>query len=170
MEFRIHKSGLHYYNSHNKHFVFINPVSGNKVGYTQRHIKRAEFVRTLYTKLCYLSWKDFKWVIRSNQIKDFSVTVEDVNVSLKIWGKNIAALKGNTTRRKPNTIARDSVKILMYLMKLHKEVFLTLDIFCVNNIPLFFTLIRKICFTSVNRLANHTVLQIFAALKEIYQY
>ena len=96
------------------------------------------------------------------------MTVEDIDVALNIWGKNIAALKVKTTRSKPNTVERDSVKIPMELLKLHKEVFLTLDIFFVNNIPLLLTLSRKICFTAVNHLANRTVPQIFAAFKKIY--
>ena len=84
-----------------------------------------------YADLCYPSWKDFKWVIRSNHIKDCPVTVEDFDVALKISGKNITALKEKTARSKPNTVARDYVKIFMDLLKLHKEVFLTLDIlFC----------------------------------------
>ena len=98
------------------------------------------------------------------------MTVEDVDVALKIWGKNIAALKGKSTRSKQNTVARDYLKIPMDLLKLHKEVFLTLDIFFVNKIPFLLTLSRKICFTAVNHLANRTVPQIFAAFKEIYQY
>ena len=75
MEFRMHKSGLHYYDPQNKHFVFINTVSGNKEGYTQRQVKGAEVASTLYAKLGYPSWKDFKWVIRINQIKDCHVIV-----------------------------------------------------------------------------------------------
>ena len=67
--------------------------------------------------------------------KDCPVIVEEVDVALNIWGKNIAALNEKTTRRKPNAVARDSVKIPMDLLKLHKEVFLTLDIFFVNKIP-----------------------------------
>ena len=63
-------------------------------------------------------------VIRSNHIKDFPVALEDVDVALKIWGKNIVALKGNNTRSKPNTLARDSLKISMGLLKIHREVFL----------------------------------------------
>ena len=98
------------------------------------------------------------------------MTEEDVGVTLKIWGKNIASLKVNTDRSKPNIVARDSVKITMDLLKLHKEVFLTLDIFFVNKIPFLLTLSRKICFTAVNHLANGTVPQIFAAFKEIYHY
>jgi hypothetical protein len=58
----------------------------------------------------------------------------------------------------------------MELMKLHKEVFLTTDIFFVNKIPFFLTLSHKICFTAVNHLADRTVPQIFKAFKEMYQY
>ena len=71
------------------------------------------------------------------------MTVEDVDVALNIWVKNIAALKGNTTRSKQNTVAREYVKIPMDLLKLHKEVLLTLDILFVNKIPLLLTLRRK---------------------------
>jgi hypothetical protein len=170
MEFRMHESGLHYYDPRNDDFVFVTTVSGNKQGFTQRQIKGAELARTLYTTLSYPSWKDFKWVIRSNQIKDCPVTVQDVDVAFKIWGKNIAALKGKTTRTKPDPVAKDFVKVPNDLLKLHKEVFLTVDIFFVNKIPFFLTLSRKICFTAVNHLADRTVPQIFKAFKEIYQY
>jgi hypothetical protein len=114
--------------------------------------------------------KDFKWVIQSNHIKDFPVTVQDIDVARKIWGKNIAALKGKTTLSKSIPVARDYVKVPMELMKIHKKVFLTTYIFFVNKIPFFLTLSRKICFTAVNHFADRTVLQIFKAFKEIYQY
>ena len=41
MEFRMHKSGLHYYDPRNKHFAFVNTVSINKEGYTQSQVKGA---------------------------------------------------------------------------------------------------------------------------------
>jgi hypothetical protein len=100
--------------------------------------------------------KDFKWLIQSNQIKDCPVAVQDINVARKIWGKNIAALKGKTTRSKSIPMAREYVKVLY--------------IFFVNKIPFFFTLSRKIFFTAVNHLADHTVPQVFKAFKEMYQY
>jgi hypothetical protein len=114
--------------------------------------------------------KDFKWVIRSNQIKDCPVTIQDIDVTTKIWGKNIAVLKGNTARSKTHLVDRDHVKVTKELLKVHKEVFLTTDIFFVNKIPFFLTLSRKICFTAVNHLADRTVPQIFNASKEMYQY
>jgi hypothetical protein len=114
--------------------------------------------------------KDLNWVVRSNQIKDFPVTVQDVDVAVKIWGKNIAVLKGKTKRIKTNPLARDYVKVPMELLKLHKEVFMTTDIFFMNNIQFLLTFSCKICFTAVNHFADRTVPQIFKAFKEMYQH
>jgi hypothetical protein len=114
--------------------------------------------------------KDFNSVICSNQIKDCPVTIQDIDVAMKIWGKNTVTLKVKTTRRNTNPVARDYVKVPKDLLKHHKEVFLTTDIFFVNKISFFVTLSRNICITVVNHLANRTVPQIFKAFKEMYQY
>ncbi len=102
-------------------------------------------------------------MIQSNQIRDCPVTVQDVEAVHKSWGKNVVTLKGKTTRTKPIDVARDFVKIPKELLKLHKEVFLTADIFFVNNIPFFITLSRKTCFTAVNHLPDRKVKNIFKA-------
>jgi hypothetical protein len=113
--------------------------------------------------------KDLKWVIWSNQIKDCPMTIQNIDIATKIWGKNIAALKRKTTWRKRHPSAMDYVKVPKELLKLHKEVFLTTDIFFVNKIPFSLTLSQKICFTAVNHLADRTVPQIFKTFKEMYQ-
>ena len=145
-------------------------MADNKKGFTWHQIKDTEAARALYMTLNYPSLKDFKWIIWSNQIKDCPVTVTDIEVAQKIWGKSIAALKGKTTCSKLSIVAPDSIKILSKLLNLHKEVFLTADIFFVNNIPFFLTYSWKICFMSVSHLANCKVLEVFKAFKEIYQY
>ena len=169
MEFQMHKSGLHYFDPReHQHIAFITTVSGNKEGFTKRQIKGAKAARDLYTTLNYPSLNDFKWVIPSNQIKDCPVTVQDIDVAIKIWGKNIAVLKGKTTWSKPEVVARDFIKVPMKLMNLHKEVFLMADIFFVNKIPFFLTMSQKICFTAINHLMDRTAPLIFKAFKEIY--
>ena len=101
MHFKMHSSGLHYYDPQDDNFTFnIHTVSENKMGFTKRQLKAAELARTLYSNLGYPSMKDFKWVIQSNQIKDCPITVDDIVTAHKIWGKDIAALKGKTTRSK----------------------------------------------------------------------
>jgi hypothetical protein len=171
MEFCMQTCGVHYYDPRNeKHLAFVNTVSENKEGFTKMQIKGVELAQTLYKTLSNPSMKYFKCVIQSSHIKDCPVTFQDIDVDLKIWGKNIAALKGKTTRRKMIPVARDYVKVPLELMKLHKEVFLMTYIFFVNKNPFFLTLSRNITFTAVNHLADHTVPKIFKAFKEINQY
>jgi hypothetical protein len=91
----MHESGLHYYEPmKEQHLTFIKTVSENKEGFTKRKIKGAELAQTLYKTLSYPSMKDFKWVIRSNQINDCPVTIQDIDVALKIWGETSPRLKG----------------------------------------------------------------------------
>jgi hypothetical protein len=124
----------------------------------------------MYKTLSFPSMKDLKWVIRRNQIKYCPVTIQDIDVAMKIWGKNIAALKGKTTWSKTHPVARDYVKVPKELLKIHKEVFLTTDIFFVNKIHFFLTLSCNIYFTAVNHLADSTVPQILKSFNEMYQY
>jgi hypothetical protein len=65
---------------------------------------------------------------------------------------------------------RDFVKVPKDLLKLHKEVTMTADIFFVNKIPFFLTLSRKICFTAVNHLLDRKVATIYKAFEEIYRF
>lgn len=170
MEFVMHESGLHYYDprQYNAH-AFVNTVYENKQGFSKRQIKGAEAARTLYATLHYPSMKDFKWILRSNQIKNCPVTVNDAENAVAIWGKNIAALKGKTTRSKPSPVAADFIKIPPELLKIKKDVFLTADIFFVNKIPFLLTLSRNICLTTVRDLESRKAEVIFQGFKDIYQ-
>jgi hypothetical protein len=48
MEFKMHKSGLHYYDSRKEqHMTFVNTVSKNKTGFANWKIKCAEIARNL---------------------------------------------------------------------------------------------------------------------------
>jgi len=79
-------------------------------------------------------------------------------------------LKGKTTRSKPETVARDNVKVPAELLRLHKEAFLTADSFFVNKTPFFLALSKKMCFMAINHLADQKVATIFAAFKETHQH
>jgi hypothetical protein len=101
MQFWMYSSGLHYFDLRDESFTFISTVADNMKQFTKQQIQCVEVAKALYMKLSYPSMKDFKWVIQSNQIKDCPVMVQDIDVTSKIWGKDVAALKGKTTRHKP---------------------------------------------------------------------
>jgi hypothetical protein len=169
MEFKMHYSGLHYYDPKDN-LVFIQTVSDNKKNYTKRQVSGAERARALYATLGYPSMKDFRWAVQSNQIMDCPVTVQDIDVAHAIWGKNIAALKGKTTRKKPIPVADSVMRVPTELLRLHKDVFLTCDIFFVNTIPFFISLSRRICFTGTSHLKDRSVEEVMKAVKEINMF
>ena len=111
MLFKMHSSGLHYWDPINEDFSFINTVEENKGVFTKQQIANEDKARELYASLAYPSNADYKWILKSNQIKDCPVLIEDAKVAMKIWGPNIAALKGKTTWTTPKHVMTDLVKI-----------------------------------------------------------
>ena len=91
--FRMHHSGLHFFDPRGDDFAFVTTVEDNKIPFSKRQIERAEKARTLHASLGYPSERDLKWILRSHQIKDCPVTVQDAEIAFKIWGPNIASLK-----------------------------------------------------------------------------
>jgi hypothetical protein len=82
-------SGLHYFDPKDQDFMFVSMVAENKKEFMKRQIQRAKVARSLYCKLGFLSMKDYKFVIQKNQIKDCPVTVTDIDITFKIWGKDM---------------------------------------------------------------------------------
>jgi len=169
MEFRKHSTGLHFYNPTHDDMVFVATVASNETNYTERQRQGAARAKDLYERLAYPSIKDFKWAVMSNQIMDCPITVDDVNVAHALWGKNIAALKGKTTRKKTIPVATSTMPVPPGLLNLHKDVTLTADVFFVNKIPFFLSLSRKICYTAVTDLVNRQVPTIFEAFKQVFR-
>ena len=89
---------------------------------------------------------------------------------MKIWGPNIAALKGKTTQSTPKHVITVIVKIPVEIRVLHKFITISIDILFVNKIKFFITLSQKICFTTVTHLLNPKTDTIFKAFKGIFKY
>jgi hypothetical protein len=168
----MHESGLHCYDplqENAEQMAFVNTVAENMSKFSKREVKGAEAAKALHVALERPSIDNYNWIVRSNQIKDSPVTLRDVQVATSIWGKSFSKFEGSTTRTKSIPVSRDYVKIPKELLNLHREVFLTADIFFVNKIPFFLTFSQKNYFTAVNQLANRTVPQMFQAFKEACQ-
>jgi hypothetical protein len=59
MIFRMHCSGLHYYDPSEEGFTFIETVDNNKLAFTKRQLQGAERAKVLYAGLGFPSVKDF---------------------------------------------------------------------------------------------------------------
>jgi hypothetical protein len=70
------------------------------------------------------------------------VTVQDVNNAHHIYGRDLANIRGKTTRRKPQHVQIDYVQIPWDFVKMHKYVTLAADVMFVNGLPFLVTLSR----------------------------
>ena len=55
--------------------------------------------------------ENFKHMLKTNLITDCPVTTKDVNVAEKIFGPDIGALKGRTTRLRPSVVREDEIEV-----------------------------------------------------------
>ena len=170
MIFRMHSSGLHFYDPRRSEFLFMVTVEDNMKSFMKQQIMAAEKARNLYAGLAYPSLTDFKWILKSNQIHECPVSYEDANTAEKIWGPSIAALKGKTTQKTHEKVTSDIVAIPTEIRELHRIVTMSIDVFFVNKIPFLLTLSRNICFSTVTHLSNQKAATIFAVFKSIFIY
>ena len=93
-------------------------VSGNKARFTIREVKKAEHARKIMEQLGYPSESDMKSIILQGGIVNIPVTTSDVARAEVIFGRDLAVIKGKSTRGRPtaepqlNRVRKAEVKIL----------------------------------------------------------
>jgi hypothetical protein len=161
---------LHYYDPSVRH-SFVQTVQENESGYSKRQLDRAKEARSLYAKVGHPSTKDFKAMVRNNMIMNCPINVDDIERAEKVYGKNIAALKGKTTKTSPNPVVTDYVEVPPGIMEANSKVVLTADVFFVNKLPFFMSISRDIAFTTAEHITRRTksvLLRSVLKVKAIY--
>ena len=148
--------------------AFIQSVEDNKKLFTKRQVEGAERAKQLYEVIGFPSWQDLKTVVRMNQIKNCPITLEDIKVCEKIFGLNIAALKGKTTRSKPPVVVNDWVEVPRELKLAHQGIILCADILFIEEIPFLMTVSKHLKFITIRFLPNQKKDTIAKALDETF--
>jgi hypothetical protein len=135
--------------------------------YTKRQVEDAKKARKLYSILGYPTVANFKHIIKQNLIKNCPVTVEDINIAEKIYGMDIAVLKGKTTRRNPPRVKDDLIEIPMELISKHKNLYYYMDLMYINGMPMLTGIDRSIHFRSLVPLDNRTAEELYKGLDKV---
>ena len=107
-------------------------------------------------------------MVQNGLISNCPIQVDDIDRAKHIHGKDVGLLKGKITRHKPLPVVESIVPIPKHILTLHKNVFLTVDLFYVNKIVFLITHSRGICLTTVKWLDNRKIAGVFAALCEVF--
>ena len=134
----------------------IESVEENKKFFTDRQIERAKAARKLYHALGTPSLNDFKSIIKTNAIKNLPVTLDDINIAEKIFGTDIGALKGKTTRQKPAPVVSDYIEIPKELISNHQHITLCMDGIKINGLPFLTTISRNIMYRTAEWIPSQT--------------
>ncbi len=78
-------------------------------------------------------------------------------------------MKGNMTRKNGKRMTQSIVKVPTELIKLHKNVELSIDCFFVNKHVFFTTISTKICFTTITHLTKRNKEDVWVALLATYK-
>jgi hypothetical protein len=109
-------------------------VAENRKGYILRQFERAKEARRLYHVVVTPAVNNFKPLFWMNVIQNCPATVEDVNISEKIFGPDMSSLKGkSSTRRKPKPVRIDLIEIPMKIITKHQDIDLCMDAMDVNE-------------------------------------
>eukprot|EP00978_Attheya_sp_CCMP212_P012626 scaffold31575_cov60-Attheya_sp.AAC.1 len=107
--------------------VFVNTLKENKKFHTVRQFERAKRAREFYHAMGTPSIPDLLAILRMNIVKDNAITIEDIKLAEKIFGPDVATLKGKTTRRKPLVVIKDAIMIPRELVQAQQHVTMAMD-------------------------------------------
>ena len=112
--------------------------------FTNREINPGRRAWRLLDTLFSPSDTDLKWICQSNSIRNNPIIPEDSDITYNIWGNNVKALVGKGIKHLTKHVDDHKLKIPRKLEKLKELVLIVMDIFFVNGILFFLSLIRKI--------------------------
>ena len=148
----------------------IATVTENRKGYTQRQFEDAKRARRLYHIVGCPTVENFKHIIRQNIIKNCPVTIEDINIAEKIFGADIGALKGKTTRRRPTPVKDDLVEVPPELIEQHHDLIFCMDVMYVNGMPMLTGIDRSVKHRSLVPLDDRKAIELYRGLDSIFRF
>jgi hypothetical protein len=176
MKFKEHLDGLYYFDIHaDRVSVSISPVTlvntvyANKQPFVTRDIDLADKARELYRKLGRPSQLVFETILKKNLITNCPVTVDDAKRALIIYGPDLAAIKGKTTRGKltPHVPSFVAVPIPAPILEHHHQVTLCVDFFFVQGQAFLHTISRNIQHRIVDAVPDRTKVTIIKHLNKV---
>ena len=125
-----------------QHVFMVNTVKDNRRNFTNNDYLRAVRAQELQVTMGRPTDKDFIRILKVNSLPNCPVTPRDVVIANKLFGPDVGALKGKTTRRGHPIIDSPVSVDITSILKYYGEVTLCVDMMYVNKVHLLVTLSR----------------------------
>ena len=94
----------------------LETIEENKKYYTNHQFQQAKAAQKFLQAVGYPHIKDLKNIISINGVRNCPITIEDINIAEKIYGKDIASLKGKLKQQKSIPVISEIIEIPKELM------------------------------------------------------
>ena len=118
--------------------------------FTARQFLQAKAARKLYRMIGVPSTRDYIRAVVNKLIPNIKVTVDYIKNAKIVFEKTLGAIMGKTRRSRPAPMV-SNVLLTPNILKAHKNVILSADIFFVNGIAFFTTISQHIKFVTADR-------------------
>ncbi len=173
VEFKPSNQGLHYHDvsdeNSNIEMMLVNTVRGNFEGYTHHDIKRVKEARCIQGMIANPTEKEFAGMVRKRLLTNCPVTVRNVDNANRIFGPDLANLRGKMTRTKPERVRVEYVQIPRDFVQLHKYVTLVADVMFVNGLPFLVTSLRGLSLVTIEHSSSRTAKRLAQTLERVFR-
>ena len=146
-----------------KRVTLVNTVSNNMKQFSSREIKMARLARELSCKMGNPSEQALIRMIKEGRIINCPITITDIENANKIWGRNMAYIKGKTTSHKAPIVTIDSnINYQTY----DKNITIMIDIMYVETIPFLISVSKPLDMILINQIKNRKTITIFNQLNK----
>jgi hypothetical protein len=145
---------------------FVQMV-GSMEGYMQHEVKEARTARKAQATLGNPTDQDFLGMIRSGMITKCPMSPTDVLNANRIFGPNIAGVRGQTVRSPPESVTTNNVQIPRVLLERHQRVTLAIDVMFINGVPFLVSISRGLNLVTAEYTPSCTAKQLAAGITRV---
>ncbi len=135
--------------------------------YLRRNVEKAQLARCVQNILMFPSVHTFTHIANKNQLPNFPIQQSDIIAAEQIFGPNLGALKGKTTKQRSTPVSGQIDNIPPSIKECFRSgVILAIDIMFANEIPFLLTISEELLFGTVANLKNRKMTTIATALRQ----
>ncbi len=120
----------------------VQTVRGNMEGFTKHELEEARRACKAQGMLGHPTDRNFLGMVRSGMISNCPVTSTAVQNAHRIFGPDLAGIRGRTVQRPPDSVNTNYVQIPRVILERHQLVTLAVDVMFVNGGPFLVSVAR----------------------------
>jgi hypothetical protein len=150
-------------------WVHVNTVAERQSEYTKREYRDVVLARKIQNIIMFPGVRAYTKIADSQLIANCLIGCADIAAAEWIFGPNLGALKGKTTKQTSVPVTGRINGVPPSILERYQNVIIAVDIMFVNKIPFLITTSRGLHFGTVENLPNRQVPTMVSGLTRVLQ-